>query len=788
MSGIDYWLADGGPAHGGGQESRFIKRFDPMWWTVNFPRPMMASVVTTGPDAPSTGSGQGLRVDAVFYGSGDLAGLIWDAADQWSHPLLAYETARDFRQCVLRFRWRSGGLRRLDETHGPTLTIEGRDAEGASRAWYVRLWNYASGGPEDADIVLDFAALEGGFRLPDDSDPVWAGDVDRMFISLVPPAYDAGDTGFAAPVEGWAELSDIVCDGAGSVLAVGDVMLPEHGLSMATGYDDSFNQTPERLVAAIHALGYRGAINHYVGMSHYFRLERLGAGLYVSLAGGVLNAPCAAWHADFARRAKAMGLGVIWSLSYELFDAHCWNDWKQRAENGDPALTGWSPPSTLLSPAHGGAMGYLQAVAGAFVSIGLDAEIPILFQVGEPWWWVMPADGRICIYDDAARGALGGSPVSIADVRGPLSAAQCDLLDGAGALLAASTAALCAAVRALAPDAVTHLLAYLPTVLDPLAPEAKRANMPVGWAAPAFDVLQLEDYDWVTERRPRLTGRGIEMATARLGYPVEQQHYFSGFVLLPEQADQWRAIAAAAQASVGRGTAATYIWALPQVARDGFTCFRLDGEDAMQAFDDVRFPIAIGREASVAPAFSTQVAESPSGHERRSSDWADARLSFDAGPGVRSDADIADLIAFFRARRGAARGFRFTDPYDDRSGPPGIAPGPLDQRLGSGDGVTTDFPLMRHYGSGTDAQARRITRPVAGTIRVAIDGVEQADGWQHVGLGVIAFDAAPAEGALITAGYRFDVPVRFAEDRLEINRATFAAGEAVSVPLVEIRE
>src|SRR3546814_12426602 len=76
-------------------------------------------------------------------------------------------------------------------------------------------------------------------------------------------------------------------------------------------------------------------------MSHYFRLEPLGGGFYISLAGGVLNAPCAAWHADFAQRAKALGLGVIWSLSYELFDAHCWNDWKQRAEDGSPALTGW---------------------------------------------------------------------------------------------------------------------------------------------------------------------------------------------------------------------------------------------------------------------------------------------------------------------------------------------------------------------------------------------------------------------------------------------------------------
>ena len=776
MSGLGYWLADARR----GQEERFMKRFAPTHWTVNFPRPMMASAVTTAPDA--------LRVDAVFYGSGDLAGLIWEAEDKWSHPLLAYETSRDFRDCVLRFRWRSGGIKRLDEVHGPTLTIEGRDAAGSPRSWYVRLWNYASGSAEDAEVLLDFSAISGGFLLPGEADPVWAGDVDRMFISLAPPGYDAGSTAFAAGVEGWVELSGMRCDGVGSVLSVGDVMVPEHGLSMATGYDDCFNQTPERIVASIHALGYRGDINHYVGMSHYFRLEPLGGGYYISLTGGVLNAPCSAWHADFARRAKARGLGVIWSLSYELLDAHCWNDWKQRAENGDPALTGWSPPSTLLSPAHDGAMSYLRLVAGAFVSIGLDAGIPIKFQVGEPWWWVMPADGRICIYDSAAQAAFGGSPVSIPDVRGSLNEAQTTLLDQAGAVLAASTAALCAWVKGVAPGAVTHLLAYLPTVLDPLAPEAKRANMPLGWASPAFDVLQLEDYDWVTEGRPTRTARGVELATARLGYPVDEQHYFSGFVLMPEQVAQWRRIADAAEAAVRRGTAATFVWALPQVARDGFTCFRLQGEEEMQAFDDVAFPLSIGREASLAPAFSTQIVESPSGHERRSSDWADARLSFDAGPGVRSEADIGELIAFFRARRGAARGFRFTDPYDDRSCGLGEVPDALDQRLGIGDGVRTEFPLQRYYGAGEEAQVRRITRPVPGSIRVAVDGAELTEGWSHAGLGVIAFDEAPEEGAVLTAGFRFDVPVRFAEDRLDINRATFAAGEAPSVPLVEIRE
>jgi len=771
-----YWLASAL----GGQESGFVKRFSPAYWTVNFPRPMMASVVTTAPDA--------LRVDTVFYGSGDLCGLIWEAVDQWDHPLLAYETARDFRNCQLSFRWRSSGIRALDLVNGPTLTIEGRDAGGSPRSWYVRLWNYASGSPTDATITLDFNALNGGYLLPSEADPVWAGDVDRMFISLVPTGYDAGSTQYATGQAGWVELTQIRCDGSGSVLEIGDVMLPEHGLGIATGYDDAYNQTPERVLRQIAALGYRGDILHYVGMSHYMRLELNSGAYYASLAGGVLCAPCAAWHADFAARAKAAGYGVIWSLSYELLDQHTWGNWKQRAEDGSPALTGWSPPSTLLSPAESGAMGYLRQVGAAFIGIALGAGLAPQFQVGEPWWWVMP-DGRICLYDTAARTAFGGSPVSIPNIRASLTPTQTALLDQAGALLAASTAALVAAVKAVAPATKTHLLTYLPTVLDAQAPEAKRANMPTGWASPAFDVLQLEDYDWVTGGHRALSKAGAAAAQTRLGYAPAAQHYLAGFVLnSASAATQWPLIEAAALAGAARGVARTFIWALPQVARDGFTFFSSGAGVDMQAFDDVLFPLSIGAQASVTPAFSTQTVESLSGHERRTSDWADARLKFDAGPGVRSEADLVTLVEFFRARRGAARGFRFSDPFDTQSAPLGQAVSAVDQRLGTGDGVTSEFRLAKYYGAGVDAQQRFITRPVAGTIRVAVNGVEQTSGWLHLGGGVIAFTTAPTSGAVLTAGFRFDVPVRFAEDSLEVNRATFAAGEMPSVPLVEIRE
>ena len=764
---MGYWLATERTV----QEEGAISRFDPRFWTVNFPRPMMASVVTTAPDA--------MRVDAVFYRTDDLAGLIWDSVDEIDHPLLRYETVRDYRGCLLRFRWQSAGVMPLDAVNGPTLTIEGRDAAGNQRSWYVRLWNYASGTPENAEVTIDFDTLAGGFLLPEEADPVWAGDIDRLFISVVPGGYTGFAGMLASPTEAHVTLSEIKCDGPGAVLAIGDVIVPEHGLCIASGYDDSYNITPARLLRAALQLGYRGDIIHYVGMSHYFRLEANSGGFYASLAGGALNVATTAWHRDFAQRARALGYGVIWSLSYELFDAHCWGDWKQRTADGAPALTGWVPPSTLLSPAHGGAMGYLHQVGQAFIAIALAAGLAPKFQVGEPWWWVMP-DGRPCLYDETARAAFGENPPVITDVRGPKSAAEKALFDQAGAILAGSTAALVNAVKVVAPGCVTHLLAYLPSILDAAAPDVQRMNLPLGWAKPAFDVLQLEDYDWAATGNTAATQRALALATARLNYPIEEQHYLAGFVLRPEDVAAWNPIDAAADAARARGTATVFVWALPQVLRDGFVHFD-EGEASVEPFDDVLFPLALGRDAEVTPEFSTAIVTSAGGNEVRNASWRSARTRYDVGPGIRSEADIAALLAFFRARMGPARGFRLRDPFDFQSG--SGAPGAGDQRIGTGDGITSRFALIKSY----EDSIRRITRPVAGSVRVAVGGVETsaftvADG------GWVVLDTVPATGLAVTAGFVFDVPVRFAEDSLTVNRTTFLAGVASSVPLIEIRE
>ena len=282
--------------------------------------------------------------------------------------------------------------------------------------------------------------------------------------------------------------------------------------------------------------------------------------------------------------------------------------------------------------------------------------------------------------------------------------------------------------------------------------------------------------------------QAYEFVDARLGYPPDLQDYLAGFVLRPEDADAyWRRIDAGLDEARSRNIERRFVWALPQVNRDGYTRLAPSREDDMQAFDDVLYPLALGRDTAVAPEFSTNVMVTASGHERRSSLWSDSRLHFDVGPGIRSENELGTLIAFFRARRGAARGFRLGDPFDFSSNGMTGTPTAFDQLLGTGDGLRADFPLMKSYGEADDPQLRPITRPRAATVLVSVDGVVEGD-WTLEPGGIVRLASAPPEGAEVRAGFLFDVPVRFAEDRLDVSGTHFAAGEAPSVPLVEVRE
>lgn len=207
------------------------------------------------------------------------------------------------------------------------------------------------------------------------------------------------------------------------------------------------------------------------------------------------------------------------------------------------------------------------------------------------------------------------------------------------------------------------------------------------------------------------------------------------------------------------------------------------------SFHEVLFPVDIALNSEGGPSRKTDIVALVSGHEERNSPWAGSRRSFNAGYGVKSVADIEDVIAFFETRHGRLYGFRFRDPFDFKSCRVAETPAPDDVLIGTGDGAQTSFQLVKRYASGAASYARPIKKPVAGSVRAAIGGAEQteaADFTVDETSGVVTFTSPPGAGLSVTAGFLFDTPVRFDTDELRINLAAFEAGDIPSIPLIEV--
>lgn len=208
------------------------------------------------------------------------------------------------------------------------------------------------------------------------------------------------------------------------------------------------------------------------------------------------------------------------------------------------------------------------------------------------------------------------------------------------------------------------------------------------------------------------------------------------------------------------------------------------------SFHEVRFPAPLSAGSSGGPERRTEIVELRNGYEERNSPWAHSRRRYDAGLGLRSLDDLAEVIEFFEARRGRLYGFRWKDWTDFKSCRPAREPGPFDQALGMGDGARREFALAKGYGSGEAVYLRPVAKPIEGSVRIGVGGEALRDGEgysvDHVA-GLVRFVEPPAAGEAVTAGFEFDVPVRFDADRISTSLAGFASGEIPSIPVLELR-
>ena len=207
-------------------------------------------------------------------------------------------------------------------------------------------------------------------------------------------------------------------------------------------------------------------------------------------------------------------------------------------------------------------------------------------------------------------------------------------------------------------------------------------------------------------------------------------------------------------------------------------------------FHEVRFPAAISLGASGGPERKTDIVTLNNGFEERNAVWAHSRRRYDAGVGVASLDDLAAVISFFEARMGRLYGFRWKDWADYKSCAGSAQIGPLDQVIGTGDGTSTKFNLQKAYTSGSETYWRPIKKAVESTVLVAVADIPQTHGTDYVfdaTIGEITFVTAPLAGETVSAGFEFDVPVRFDSDSIETNISSFNAGAIPDVPVVEVR-
>ena len=197
------------------------------------------------------------------------------------------------------------------------------------------------------------------------------------------------------------------------------------------------------------------------------------------------------------------------------------------------------------------------------------------------------------------------------------------------------------------------------------------------------------------------------------------------------------------------------------------------------SFHNARFPSSISFKAEGGPVFKTEISTVKSGQEKRNILWSKSRAEYQINFKEISQNEVSKLISFFMARMGKAYSFRFKDWNDFEAN---------DEIIGDGDGTKTDFQLTKKYGDDENIYTRKITKPVEGSMRVYISGVEQQSGYSlNYNDGIIIFDNPISLGSEVSASFQFDIHVRFENDMLLAKTDSYSTSSIKNIKLIEIK-
>ena len=623
-----------------------MQRFDPRYWCVNFNTTAAGSVICTADDA--------LLVTCNFRTDADLIGLYWYSDDTYSHANYRYESNYDYSTTILDFDFVLTNIRALDAVNGPTLTINHLDGT----VDYVRLSNYITSGTSSAGHVhLAFASVGSGW---DGTGTIDWTTVSNLMLSLVNDSFTAG-SGVALVTQevGTIAISNITV--TGPTLAQDMTSLAAHDLRMTDGYDDSYPQTPTRFIQQMYQLGYRDWYSIYIGISHHQDViwDNDESRFVVNPSGRIINDATQAWFNSLLSELQSNGFTkVVISVSYEVVHYLMPSGWQQYDADGHPGLSGWSPPSEFITPSNTAPLNYLADVVKAIFAL-FPVGMTQYIQVGEPWWWDNSfTTHEPCFYDSytiAAYTSETGLPVPKPYLTSTTQSTVGyeNFLNWLAQKLGDSTHYIVNQVRQTYPDAASAILFYTPQIFS--TPMLQMVNLPINsWSSPQWDILQVEDYEWVINGDWANHETTWTTAETTLGYPLNHIQYFSGFNLQASTSDVvWPNVYRAIDDAYAEGVSQVWVWARPEVFRDGIVWPPVP-KLAMQSFlitetiihstprlDDARHDewllMSPGNEASLPPpALWKQLRDSLGGFDDHSRVLPDPELSYWRNTGIYS--------------------------------------------------------------------------------------------------------------------------------------------------------
>jgi len=559
-------------------------------WTINNNFEASAAITSTSND--------NFTVTGTFRTTADLIGVYWNSKDIFNHEYISYGARYDYTGVTLEFDYAMSGCRDFINS-ASTITINKTDGS----IYYVPISPFISNG--HVTIPFDQLKLVSGNSYVNNQrqtimvsgdTPISVRDIESVMLVLIPPAdvYDPTQYEIIENIDFVLEVTNI--EATNSYICNEHRNLKPHKYRICEGYDDIYNLNPYRLCKEMRKLGYVEWADLYIGASHYYEKEgnpgdiitvmdftHERTGMMELDPTTPLNCAFEEWLDCYARELKANGTDKL-IVSVSMENLQCPEDWQQVDCDGNPALTGWVPSTYFYSPCNSSVITYMQSVSEACLDIVVDNAMQPILQMGEAWWWWNENDTPLqppCFYDDATKTRYYDEFNTDMPEYQTSWATTYDssVMSWLNLQLTKYSDKLREVVnKPKYSNGLYMALFFPPSVLDTDRVPAMMAevNYITGAYSPAkLDILQLEDYDWVTglsdATRDRDRGHHPQVYSIgqELGFTLDRLHYYGGFVQYPEDAiDYWRWIKEAMDTALELGFAEVYVWAGSQVRRD----------------------------------------------------------------------------------------------------------------------------------------------------------------------------------------------------------------------------